>query len=371
MYTNRKVFRNSGPAPGAELRGIPGWHFDDYSGSFFHFPAQYIEEPEPGCVSHRPVECCSAIPCIHFFDADSIIVPDQLIGYFEVEVSSLVGDFLMGFGYQHPGFSPAVRAFNAPGEPLLSHGQDIPRLFEESGVAYLHTIGGSEKRLKPDIDTNRFIRWGQWFKRHIIAGESDKPLARRTSTYSHCLNISLDRARKPEFESADIPDGEVFAFQLPASLFQGEGVIAIPSLEPGKACFTIAVIKPVKEALVGFVQALNHVLKRLRPHFFIFRKDLLKVWKLLFLVNSRDGVFIALPDCDTLFQSGIVELAAQRKPPLGVIGSLRVGLNAILKGFLPLHDSSIANTEKGSKPYRASPSVSPALKSRVLDAIFL
>jgi hypothetical protein len=356
---------------GAELRGVPGRNFDDCSGSLLRFPPQYIEETKPGGVSHRPVERRSAIPRIHLLNADGIVEPDQLISYLEVEIPSLVINFLMGFGYQHPGFSPTVRAFYPPRESLLAHNQDGPRPFEKSRVAYLHTIGGSEKRLKPDIDTNCFIRWGLWFKRHIIAGESDKPLTRRGPADSDRLNIPFYRAGEPKFEFTQVPDSEIPAIKFPTRLLEGEGVIAISSLESGKACFTVAVPNPPEKARKGSVQTFQHILKHLRTHFFVFGECLLNFGKLILLVISRDRAVMPLPGSETLLQGGVIEVPAQKKPALSLVDSLRVGLGLVLKRLFPLHVSIIANTRKGCKPYRASPSVSPALKDGVLDGVFI
>jgi hypothetical protein len=42
-------------------------------------------------------------------------------------------------------------------------------------------------------------------------------------------------------------------------------------------------------------------------------------------------------------------LATQRKPPLGLVDSLRVGFYLILKRLFPLHNLSIANLREKSK----------------------
>jgi hypothetical protein len=359
MDTNRKVFRNSSPTPGAELRGVPGWDFDDCSGSLFRFPAQYIKEAEPSRISHRPVECCSTIPSLHLFDADSVIVPDKLIGNFEVEIPSLVRDFLMCFGYQYPGFVPAARALDTPRESLLAHGQYILRLLEESGIANFHTIRGGEKKLQPDIDTNCSVVWGQGFKRDIIAGEADEPLPVRSTVNCYGLYRTFDRAREPKLESTDVPDGKVFAVQLPARLFQGEGVIAISSPESREAHFAVTIVKTAKEALIGSIQALKDILKYLRAYFLILKKGLFQFGKLILLFASSDGMMVRAVSSDSLFQSAVIELATQKEPVLSSVNGVRIGFDTILKRFHPLHDLNLANSTKGVKPYRASPSVSP------------
>jgi len=61
MDTNRKVFRNSSPTLGAELRGIFSRGFNYFPSSLRRFEAKYIEELKLGYISHRPVERPKAI----------------------------------------------------------------------------------------------------------------------------------------------------------------------------------------------------------------------------------------------------------------------------------------------------------------------
>lgn len=359
MDTNRKILSNPGSAAGAELRRVPGGNLDDSSGSFFRFPAQYIEEPKPSCVSYRPVKSCTAIPEVHLLNADGIVEVHKLVGYLKVKVPPLVGDFLMSFGYKDASLIPPVGAFNSPGEPLLAHGQNIPRPLKEAGVADFHTFGGSQKGLKADINTYHFIVGGKRFQWNILAGEAGVPFARRATADGNRFDSALYRAGKPELESADVPDSEVFAIQLPTSLFQREGVVAVPTLESREACFAITILYSAKEALVGFVQALKHVLEHLRADISIFRESCFKLRKLLNLLIAGNENSVMPVGGDALLQGSVVEMTAQRKPTLGFFNSLRAGINSIFKRLFPLHNLSIAHSEKGGKPCRASLSVSP------------
>jgi len=367
MDTDTKVFRDPGPTLGAELRGVSGRDFDDCSGSLFRFPAQYTEETEPSRISHRPVERCGRIPCIHPLNADGIIVAYKLIGQLKVEIPSLVGDFLMGLGHQHTSFRSAVRAFNPLREPLLPHGKNIPGLLKEAGIAHLHSIRGSQEGLKPNIDTHRSISWGKWFQGHIITGKAGIPFTGGRAADSDCLDYALDGTGQPELEDADIPDGEIFSIQLPASLLQREGVVAILSLKPREACFAVPILNTAKEPLVSSVKTLKDILKHLRAYITVFREGLLEVREFFLLLKGRDGTAVTSVGSDTLLKGTVVEMVAQRKPPLGAVNGLRAGLNSILKRFLSLHTCIIATLKGKDKPYRALPSVSPALKCGVLD----
>lgn len=70
---------------------------------------------------------------------------------------------------------------------------------------------------------------------------------------------------------------------------------------------------------------------------------------------------------DTFLQSTVVEMTTEVKPILGSLEGLSIGLDTVFESLGPLHSPILTQLRKGSKPSRASPSVSPALKSGVLD----
>lgn len=369
MDTNRQVFRDSDPTLGAELSRVFGGNFNNQAASLFRFASEYLKEPEPSHISHRPVEGMTAIPGVHLLNTDSAIVFKQLISEFEVEVPPLVGDLLMGFGNKHPRLDSAPRASNSAGQSLLPHSKHILRLLEEAGVVNLHTLGGCQKGLAADINAYNLIRWGKRLSGNIITGEAGIPLTSRGPADSDCFNISLNRAGQPEFEPAHISDRQVFIIQFPACLFQGKAVVAVSAFESRKA--SLAVTKAIKESIVGSVKAFNHILKNLRAYITVFGKRRFEFRQLLNLLIAGYGAVMGAVSMNTLLKGSVVELATKIKPTLGFLNSLRVGLNTVLKRLLPLHNLSIANLRRGGKPYRASPSVSPALKCGVLDGVFL
>ena len=293
----------------------------------------------------------------------------QSIGNFEMEVPPLVVNPLMGFGYEDSGFRPAFRGFNPPGEPFLSHGKHILRLLKKAGILDLHALGGGEKRLTADIDADTSASRRQKFLGHIIAGETDIPLASRASADGESLNIPFDRTGQPEFESADVFDGEVLAVQSPASLFESETVIPIPAFEAGKPRL-ISILYPAKEAGIGFIKAFQHVLKHLRASFSVFVEGDLEFRELLNLAVAGYGGFILAVNRDALLKGSVVEPTAKVKPIIGFVKCLRIRQKAIFEGLSHLSRTifSVAHSEKGVKPCRASPPVSPALKGGVLDS---
>ena len=351
MDTNRKVFRDFSPTLGAELRGIFGRNFNYSSTSLRRFIAQYIKKSKPSHIPHRPIEVMPTIPRVHLLDANSIVFTNQLIGNLEVKISSLVIDFLMGFGDKNSSLSSAVRAFDPTRKPSLSHCKQFLRLLKEAWVFYFNPIRGSQEGLTTDIYSDSLSSLRQWLLRDTIARKAYIPLASRTSADSHCFNITLYRARQPELEPAYLSNRQIFAVKLPASLLQGEAIIPVSPLESGEACLPIAVFHSTEETRIGFIQPLKHLLKHLRAYFLIFKKGCLQLRELFNLVKAGDRVSILSVDSNPLLKGSVVESPAEVEPVIGLLKCLRVRQKTILKGLfhLPSTIFNIAYFKKGVK----------------------
>jgi len=348
MNTGREVFRNLGPATGAELRGISGWYPNNQAASLFRFAPEYAEEPKPGSISHLLGKAMILpIPGIHVLDVDDVIGFEKLIGNFKVEISSLVGNLLMGFGHKEPGFLPPRGAFPSSREPLLPHSKHSMGFVKMAGVSYLNPIGGSEERFKPNINSYLFASFGQWFFGDIIARKAGIPFAGRGFSDSDGLNVALNRPGEPEFEGSKVSDGEILALKPPAGLLQGKGIIPVFALEPWKAGF-LSTPNSAKETLEGSIKSLQNILEGLRVYLFVLRKCVLKLRKLSLLLGAGDRVMPLLKEASALLKGGIIEASAKVKPAFGPLKSLRSGFNTILKGFshLPCTNRIIAKIER-------------------------
>ena len=274
MNTNRKVFRNSSPTSGAELRCVFSGDSDYFSSSLFRFEAKYAEELKPSYISHRPCECFKAIPGVHLFNEDDIILPNQLVRNFEMKVPPLVSHFLVSFSHQYSSLSPSVRAFGPTRQPLLSQHQDILRFLKEARVFYLNAIRTSKERLAADIYSYYLANFRQGLDRDILTREAHIPFAHRCSADGYCLYVTFNRARETKLKSAYISDKKVFAIKPPACLFQSEAIISIPSFKAGKARL-IAILNSAEETLISSVQSFKHFLENLRAYFLVFWKGCL------------------------------------------------------------------------------------------------
>jgi len=371
MDTNRKVFRNPSPTLRAELRSIFSGNFSYFSPSFRRFEAKYAEELKPSYISHRPIEAMVvAIPRVHLFNEDSIVLSNQLIGNFEVEVLSLISHLFVGFGNKDSGFSSSMRTFNPTRESLLSLSECILSLLKEARIFYLLAIRGSKERFTANINADTFTSFRQRFFSDIITGEGNKPLISGCPTNGNCFNVSLNEAGKLELESAYFVDIKILALKSPACLLQGKAIVPVSTLETGKPSFLITVLNPAEEASVGFIQSLQHFLENLRAYLSVFWKGSFKFRELFYLLIERNRTMVLLVDSDTLFKSSIVEVSTEVKPMFSLVDSQGIRLDAILKRLfhLPCTKINIAHPEKEGKPHRASLSVSPALKCGVLDS---
>jgi len=366
MDTNREVFGDNMMTAGTQLRGTLGRFFDDSTTSLFRFEVKYTEEPEPGYISHRPVQTTIAIPCVHLLDKDGIVAPDKPVGGLEMKVSALIKYLLMSFGHEDSGLLSTVRTLNSTREPLLPHSKLSLSFLKEAGVTNLDVIRGGEERLTAYVNTHGLANRGKRLIRHIIAREDNKPLIAGISADNDRLDSTLDGAGKPDFESPYVTDGEVFALKLPATLFQREAVIAIPALESGKSCFAISILNPAKERLVGFVKAFNHFLETLGAYGLIFRESLFKVWQFFLLGKLRDRLVVVPVSGNTLLKGCVVEIPAEVKPSGSVMDSLRVRFNTIFEGLfhcsVPLFNISENYIDVNSLRKENEPHSSPALK---------
>ena len=269
-----------------------------------------------------------------------------------MEVSPLVIDFLMGFGYQHSGLLPAVRTFDPARQSLLSHGKLLLSYLKEAGIFYFIALRGSQKGLKSNIYPDSLPSLRQWLLTDIITGKTGIPLTSRASSDGYHLYVTLNGTGQPELEATYVSDSEILVIKFPTRLLEGEAIIPISAFEARKASFAIAVSNPPEKALIGFVQSLKDFLKHLRADTTIFWKGCLKFGELFNLAKARNRAFILAVDRDALLKGDVVEVSTEVKPMISSLNSLSIRLNAILKGLLhlPCTTFNMAYSSKGVKP---------------------
>jgi hypothetical protein len=297
-----------------------------------------------------------AIPRVHSLNVNGVVMFEQLISQLEMEVPPLVVDLLVGFSDKYSRLASPVRPFDSATELLLSQSKYILRLLKEAWVFDFHSLRSSKKGLATDINADALAILRQWLFRHVIAGETDIPLASGGFTDGYSLNITFNRAGQPEFEPAHLPDRQVFAVKFPATLLEGETVVSVLAPEAWKPSLPIAVLDPPEKVGIGFVQALKHFLKHLRAYITILRKCYFQFGKLLHLAIAGYRAFIMVVNCDALLKSSVVKSATEVKPVIGFVKYLQIRQKAIFEGLFhfPRTIFNIPYSGKGVKPYRAS-----------------
>lgn len=355
MNTNRQVFRNPSPTLGAEPRRVSGRNFNySASDSLFRFPPKNIEEFKPSYISHGSVESTMRIPQVHLLNEDSIIFLNKLVNSFKMKILSLISDFFVGFGNQKTSLLSSVRVFDSAGKSLISHFENILRVFKETGISYSLPFRSGEEKFATNIDPNGFASLRKGFYRDIITRKSSEPFICRTSANGDGFNITFDGSRKTKFENADFPDSKILTIQFPATLFQGEAIISVSAFEAGEAWF-FSILHSAKEPLIGFIQAFNYILEHLRTYLQVFRKVCLELGELLFLAIIGDRTFVLPVDGNALLKGSIVEVATEIKPRFSLLDSSRICLNAVLKrlSHLPSPISILTYLRGESKKYNA------------------
>lgn len=352
MDTNTKVFGNSSPASGAELRGVFGGDFNyPAGGSLLRFPLEDTEEPKPRHITHRPVEAVGAIPRVHLLNADGVVFLEQSVGNLEMKVPPLVAYLLVSLGDKDSSLSSSLGAFDPTGEPLLPHSEGALGLLEKAWVFYLLASRGSQKGLATDIYTYHLASLGQRFGGNIVAGEAHIPLGSRYPADGYGFNVPLNGAGQPDFEPAYISDGKVFAFQFPACLCEGKAVISIPAFEAWEASLAVAILDSAEKASIGFVQPLKHLLKDLRAYISVFGKRYLEFGKLFNLAIAGDMSFVLFMDGYSLLKCRVVEPTAKVEPVVGFLKGWSVCQKTIFECLFhsPSTILNIAYFRKGIK----------------------
>jgi hypothetical protein len=150
------------------------------------------------------------------------------------------------------------------------------------------------------------------------------------SSYSDGFDLALYGPGQEELETPEALDVEVSAFEFPATLFKGERVVPISTLEARESRFFTG-FEATEESLKGSIKPLDNILKSLRT-------DLLELRKLGFqhgefghLLSSRSRCLPLFPKEYALLKSKVVERSAQEEPLKAIRLSLLVDLSFVLE----------------------------------------
>lgn len=296
MNANRQGRWDFLPAAGTYLTGILRWNFHNLTTSFFRFVRQESEKHSPSRIRYafRKRSAFYHAFDIQVFHIDRLILFDVVVRRLMQKIFPLIENLLMYRGYQNAGLVSSPGTFFLTGETALSPSQKFFRVPEVFRGLHLIAIRINTEGLEANIDADFGNRIRKYSFRDVIAREGHKPFAGRTSADGHRFDFSLDRAGQKQFEPADIFNIKISPFDLPTSLFQGEGIISISSFESGESGLTLTLFHPLKKGLIRFIKALNYILETLRANGLELGKRCFQFRQLSLLIICRNE-FLVLP----------------------------------------------------------------------------
>ena len=355
--------------PGAILAGVAGIHGDILTSSVFSFISKIGRKLSPTSVQNR---FCKTMRMHHLIDrqvfnsndTESIYdLPAGLVG----KVRTLIGYALMDMRHHFTNFTPLGSAFPLFREIPLRFSQHLFACPEEVGVRNRFTIGQSGKGFKSDIDTDSFFRF---WKRAILnlTGKGYKPLASRSPSNAAGFRDTASRATNFSLDSSYFRKINSIFIDSKSHLGIGKAVIPTCATEAWVTRL-FSRLHPSKEGFEGKVYSHSYILKHLAVHC---------LQRGAFLLKARKGVnlvihgkrFLSLFPCGlSLPQEMVVQPATLIENLLHSRCLLFRRVYTIFIGYL-MHNIIITQLKDRSKPDRAWPSLSPALKSGVLDSVF-
>ena len=202
-----------------------------------------------------------------------------------------------------------------------------------------------------------------------FTSKSHKPLASACAPNAAGLNPTFKRSVDDSLHRADLRQDDSIGIDRISTLGIGETIIPASTTKSRIARLLPSLYSP-EESLESEVNPHSHILQYLAMNICKGRALLFQCEEQVNLVIHTERFFAFFPGCFSLLQKVVVEPTALVQSVLQSSDLACRRIESIAKGYL-VHKYVIAQLKKGVKPYRASSSVSPALKSGVLDGDIL
>lgn len=193
------------------------------------------------------------------------VLPDDSQGGLEMEIPSLVGYFPVEPSQMAAGLLPVVGTFRFAGESLIGLPDLFQRLLERFGCYHLAAVTEGQEGFQAEVATRYFGSRG--VASDLMFGISDKN------------EVDIAQGIPFDGQGFDLPEqftGLKETVLLPGNddaaegvngitgLFQSEAAVFLPLLERWRSDFPAGSgFQVLKEKLIGFLDALHHVLNGL------------------------------------------------------------------------------------------------------------
>lgn len=252
------------PTDIAALAGISGVNrLHSFPGAFC-LESEYLEELTPSNVMNTAGQIpASQTTDVQIFVGDQVIFVDQSAGLFVAKIQPLTAHLAMNLSDHSHGFlstAAALVLFATHG--TLCHTQFLHGVLKVSGVVHKLPIGGGEKMCRSHVNADALPGPGKQL-RFDFADVADVPLPAVVDDRRR-LDLAFQRSAQPETDVADLAEVRRAAIlsHAEARLRVGEGIVAVTSLEAGKARLLTSFDAP-EERLIRLFQSLQNVLQHL------------------------------------------------------------------------------------------------------------
>jgi len=333
VQTLRKPLDFPMSAPRAVLRSV-GWiHPNQLPTSIFSFVGQELSELRPRRIQDalRKTMVVNHLINLQIFNAQNPKPVYQFSAFLMSEVQSSVSYSFVDSGNDLLNQLPLRCPLLDPGELSLGLGQSLLVRAEEPGIFDTFSIRQGSEVFQAHINSNRGFGFPE-FIGFTFDRETNKPLARRTSSDSAVSDPADDRPVQFDFHRSDLGKIKVIFGKFKSRLRIGNGTISPPSFKSGIARVFLK-LHPTKERFKRQVHSHRYILKHLRVNTgqrFPFLFELRYRNRLIVVINRFLLLFPGIP---SLFEEVIVKPATFFKRRFQT-SSLSIGReNPIFKSF--------------------------------------
>jgi len=262
------------------------------------------------------------------FECNQGISISQNSGELVPEISALIGDVFVQFGYLMDGLAATMTTFDSTRETALSNAEFVKGATHPARIFDEFSIRQSEQAFQPNIDPNSRTKMWDHLNVKNLCLQADIPLLDR-ALQDNVLDFGVvgKRAMQVNAHLTDILDVELAVSELAAVTvgeFQAvESILAFKARETR----TFTGLQSAKESGKALIKSSKYLLDaggvELPESFEIIMADVAEVGPLI-------SVEHALPDLpvsrDSLLQSGVIEIPAlpQKEVKSTDLGAIRV-----------------------------------------------
>ena len=295
--------------PAAILTGVGRIHLHQLPTSFFRFVGQFAEEFRPRGICNTFGKAMVMGHALHVqvFNADYPETVDNTPGLLVSEIVAPKRDTLMHPRNDFAMFPPLRRTFGLLRVLALDFGQSLLFLAEKAGIGYFFTRAERGKGLESYVYSDLGRHCGQAF-RFALARETHVPLAGRTASDGTGFHLALHRPVIDHLDTANLGKRHtVIMGEAKAALREGEAIVSILTLEPGKTRVLGVLSDSSEECLEGQVNAHRNVLQDLRMHSSEGRTFLLQNRKRVLLLKTGERNTVSFIGRLAHFQQVVIE----------------------------------------------------------------